>query len=370
MTNGLLIDEAKKVIGNKMELDYFSRFAGTIIFRQHKEKISKPEIESIQQSLLELGIYSQVQESRAEYLLRILAEFPKAKKENKNINLLLFALTIITTILTGALHVGVNPFESWSNLFSGIPYAFAILAILGAHEMGHYFYALKHRIYATLPYFLPIWWPGFGFGTLGAFIKMKSPIHNKKALFDVGIAGPIAGFVLSIMFLIIGFSLLPDSTGVIQYVETIHEWSPNGEGAFTIGDSILFDFIKAFMGADHLPMWEIYHFPFIFAGWIGLFVTSLNLMPIGQLDGGHISYALFGRNAKYIAIAAFIALALLNLYSSNWLLWTVLILFVIRLKHPPTLDDSIELDENRKILGYISYLVFITCFSPSPFYIS
>ena len=370
LNNGLLIDETKKIVGDKMELDYFSRFAGTIIFRQDKNKISKDEIEQIQNTMSSNGIYSQIQESNFEYLLRILAEFPKVKRENRRINLLLFVLTIITATMTGAMNIWNDPFASWSNLFSGIPYAFGIIAILGSHEMGHYYYALKYKIHATLPYFIPIWWPGFGFGTLGAFIKMKSPIPNKKALFDVGIAGPIAGFIVSLFFLFLGFSLLPDEQGVIKYVETMHEWSETGKDSFTLGGSILFNFIKSLMGADHLPMWEIYHFPYIFAGWIGLFVTALNLMPIGQLDGGHISYALFGKNAKIIAVIAFVALALLNFYSSNWLLWTVLIFFVIRLKHPPTIDDSIELDENRKILGYFSYLIFITCFSPSPFFIS
>jgi membrane-associated protease RseP (regulator of RpoE activity) len=370
LNNGLLIDEAKRIISNKMELDYFSRFAGTIIFRQDKDKISKSEIEEIQNKMISKGIYSQLQESKFDYLLRVLAEFPKVKPENRRINLLLFLTTIITTTMTGAINIWNNPFASWSDLFSGIPYAFGIIAILGSHEMGHYYYSLKYKIYATLPYFLPIWWPGFGFGTLGAFIKMKSPIPNKKALFDVGIAGPIAGFIVSLLFLILGFSLLPDDRDIIAYVETMHPWTETGEGSFTLGGSILFNFIKSIMGAEHLPMWEIYHFPYIFAGWIGLFVTALNLMPIGQLDGGHISYALFGKKARFIAIIAFIALALLNLYSANWLLWTVLIFFVIRLKHPPTMDDTLELDENRKILGYISYIIFITCFSPTPFYFS
>jgi len=370
LNNGVLNDEAKRIIGDKMELDYFSRFAGTTIFRKNKENISKQEIENIQQNLLIAGIYSQVQESRSEYLLRILAEFPKVKKENRKINLLLFVLTIITTTMTGAINIWNDPFASWENLFSGIPYAFGIIAILGSHEMGHYYYSLKNKVYATLPYFLPIWWPGFGFGTLGAFIKMKSPIPNKQALFDIGIAGPIAGFVVSLFFLIFGFLLLPDERGIVEYVETMHPWTATGEGSFSLGSSILFDFIKSQMGANHLPMWEIYHFPYIFAGWIGLFVTALNLMPIGQLDGGHISYAMFGKKAKYIAIIAFIALALLNLYSSNWLVWTILIFFVIRLKHPPTMNDSIELNDNRKFLGYVSYIIFITCFSPTPFYFS
>ena len=370
MNNGTLNEIAREIIGDRMDLDYFSRFAGSTVFRKGKENISRTEIEEIQKTLLSSGIYSQIQESKYEYLLRVLAEFPKVKKENIKINALLFFLTIITTTMAGAMNLNNNPFAGWDSFFSGVPYAFAILMILGFHEMGHYYYSIKNKIYATLPYFLPIWWPAFGFGTLGAFIKMKSPIPNKKALFDVGIAGPIAGFIVSLFFLFLGFSMLPGESGVVAYIETMHPWSPAGEGALTLGSSVLFDFIKTMMGAEYLPMWEIYHFPYIFAGWIGLFVTALNLMPIGQLDGGHISYALFGEKSKIIAIIAFIALALLNLYSSNWLLWTILIFFVIRLKHPPTMDDGIELDKQRKNLGYISYIIFITCFSPNPFFIS
>ena len=108
--------------------------------------------------------------------------------------------------------------------------------------------------------------------------------------------------------------------------------------------------------------------PMAYAGWAGLFVTALNLLPIGQLDGGHISYALLGKKAKFIGILAFVALALLNFYATNWLLWTLLILFLIRLKHPPTLNDRIDLDRKRKILAWISYLIFISCFSPKPLY--
>jgi membrane-associated protease RseP (regulator of RpoE activity) len=267
--------------------------------------------------------------------------------------------------------VGNDPFLTLEGLFSGIPYAVAILSILGAHEMGHYLYAKKYRINATLPYFIPLFIPlFFNIGTLGAFIKMRSPIPNKQALFDVGIAGPIAGFLMSLFFLFIGFNLLPDLEGIKEYIGQMHPWSEDGAGALTLGNPILFELIRVLMGATYLPMYEVYHFPFIFAGWLGLFVTALNLMPIGQLDGGHISYALLGEKAKYVAIGAFIALALLNFYSTNWILWTILILLVIRLKHPPTLNDNIELDSNRRTLAWISYIMFVTCFSPMPIYFS
>ena len=354
-----------------MDLDHFSSLYGSVIFRQDKDKLSENELKQIQSALISSGIYSQIQPTNNEYLLRLLLEYSKVRRENTRVNLVLLIATIITTTLTGALLVGSDPFSTLEGLLSGIPYALAIMCILGAHEMGHYLYAKKYRIYATLPYFIPFFIPlFFNIGTLGAFIKLRSPIPDKKALFDVGIAGPIAGLVASLFFLFLGFSLLPDIEGVKAYVTQMHEWSETGAGALTLGNPILFDLIRTMMGGEHLPMYEAYHFPFIFAGWIGLFVTALNLMPIGQLDGGHISYALLGDKAKFVAIGAFVALALLNFYSLNWIVWTILILLVIRLKHPPTLNDNIELDSNRRTLAWTSYLIFITCFSPMPLYLS
>jgi len=365
-----IIKIANKIINNRMDLDYLSSLYGTVIFRQEKEKISESELQQIQSALIASGIYSQIQKTTKEYLLRLLLEYSKVKQENTRINLILFMITILTTTLTGAILKGSDPFMTLEGLAKGFPYAFAILSILGAHEMGHYLYAKKYKIYSTLPYFIPFFIPAFNIGTLGAFIKMRSPIPDKRALFDVGIAGPIAGLIVSLFFLFLGFSLLPDLEGVKEYVTQIHDWSETGEDALTLGDPLLFDLIRTLMSGEHLPMYEVYHFPFIFAGWIGLFVTALNLMPIGQLDGGHISYALLGEKAKFVAIAAFIALALLNFYSTNWILWTILILLVIRLKHPPTLNDKIELDSNRKSLAWTSYIIFVTCFSPMPLYFS
>ena len=368
MKSKQIIEVAEKIINGRMELDYISSLYGSVIFRQDKDEISENELKQIQSALLSNGIYSQIQSTTKEYLLRLLLEYSKVKRENTRINLILFILTILTTTLTGSMLIGNNPFSTLTGLFEGIPYAIAILCILGAHEMGHYLYAKRYRIYATLPYFIPFFIPGFSIGTLGAFIKMRSPIPDKKALFDVGVAGPIAGFIVSLFFLFLGFSMLPDIEGVKEYITQIHEWSMTGENALTLGNPLLFEFIRNIMDGEHLPMYEVYHYPYIFAGWIGLFVTSLNLMPIGQLDGGHISYALLGDRAKYVAIGAFIALALLNFYSLNWILWTILILLVIRFKHPPTLNDKIELDPNRKILAWLSYILFITCFSPMPIY--
>jgi membrane-associated protease RseP (regulator of RpoE activity) len=371
MKSKQIIAIAEKVINGKMELDYISSLYGSVIFRQEKEKLTEIELNQIQAALFSNGIQSQIQDTNREYLLRLLIEYSKVKKENTRVNLVLFIATIITTTLTGAFFAGSDPFSTLQGLISGVPFAFALLMILGAHEMGHYLYAKKYQIYATLPYFIPFFLPFiFNIGTFGAFIKLRSPIPNKRALFDVGVAGPFAGLAVSLFFLILGFSQLPDLEGVKAYVSQIHPWSDTGLDALTLGNPILFELIRTMMGGTHLPMYETYHFPFIFAGWIGLFVTAINLMPIGQLDGGHITYALFGEKSKFVAIGAFILLAVLAIFSTNWIVWTILILIFIRFKHPPTLNDTIELDPNRRVLAWLSYIIFIVCFTPTPIFLS
>ena len=365
-----LIENSRRIIADRMVLDFFSRLFGTVVYRQKKDKISLQEIESIQKALLANGIHSQLQVTSREYVLQVLAEFAQHKKENIRINIILFLATLTTTCLTGAMLAGRDPFENFHNFIWGIPYAFSLLIILGAHEFGHYWYARRHRLYATLPYFLPFFIPYFSFGTFGAFIKIKSPIPDKRALMDVGIAGPLAGFIMSLIFIISGFWQLPDLEGVKLYVSQIHPWAGDGSGALTLGSSLLFDFLRNLMGVEYLPMYEVYHFPYIFAGWIGLLVTALNLIPIGQLDGGHISYALFGKRAYYVAWFAFLAMVVLSFFFPNWYLWILLIFFVIRLKHPPTMNDQIPLDPGRRVLAWCSYLIFITCFLPSPIYTS
>jgi membrane-associated protease RseP (regulator of RpoE activity) len=365
----VLIENSKNIIKDRLILDYFSRVYGSVIYRQDKDLISIQEIETIQQTLLAEGIHSQLQVTPREYLLRIIAEYSRPKKTNIKINAVLFLVTLLTTCLTGAMLAGVDPFENLRNILWGLPYSLSLLFILGAHEFGHYWYARRHRINATLPYFIPFFIPYFSFGTFGAFIKIKSPIPDKRALLDVGLAGPLAGFIMSLIFILIGFWQLPDLQGVKMYVSQIHPWAEDGSGALTLGSSILFDFLRDLTGTGYLPMYEIYHFPYIFAGWIGLLVTALNLIPIGQLDGGHISYALFGKKAYIVAWFAFLAMIGLSFFFPNWYLWILLIFFVIRLKHPPTMNDQIQLGGGRRILAWCSYLIFITCFSPMPLYI-
>jgi membrane-associated protease RseP (regulator of RpoE activity) len=311
-------------------------------------------------------------------------------KDNYLIHIGLFILTFITTTIAGAEWIrGVmGPYE-FSFLAKGLPYSISIMFIIGSHEFGHYFAARFHKVKATLPYFLPC--PsisGFlNFGTFGAVIKTQSPVHTKKAMFDIGVAGPLAGFVACLIVLVYGFTHLPGK----EYLLAIHPdfFSPDyGKGGIELkfGDTLLFSFLRMALTSpkDFIPpMTEIYHYPYLCVGWFGLFITSMNMLPIGQLDGGHISYSLFGGKKHFrisvISIIIVFLLGLIGLFEylfnlnfaigwAGWIFWALVLFFIIKLKHPPVYDDT-ELDVKRKILGYISLFILIISFSPNPFII-
>jgi membrane-associated protease RseP (regulator of RpoE activity) len=298
------------------------------------------------------------------------------------LNILLFLATILTTMMMGASLIGYGIdviFENPFQILHGWEYSFAVLFILTCHEFGHYFAARWHKLNVTLPFYIPLPIPGaFHFGTMGAFIRLKSPLPNRRALMDVAVAGPLAGFVVSLGFLFYGYATLPDLTGIIAHVETIHPWPTTAEEqafALTLGESLLFSFFNNVMGGGILPMSEVYHFPFIFAGWVGLLVTALNLLPIGQLDGGHIVYALLGKRASIASRLAFLGLIGLSVFllldrgplGTMWLPWLI-ILSLIGLRHPPTYNDMMELTPGRRFSGQVCILIFFICFTPLPIY--
>ena len=276
------------------------------------------------------------------------------KRPNVLVNIILFIFTIGTTLLAGALQQGVNPIQDPSRIVEGLPFSAALLFILLSHEMGHYLVSKKHHIDVTLPYFIPA--PTF-IGTFGAFIKMRSPVLDKKALLDVGAAGPLAGVIVTIPILIIGLNL-----SEVKMLEVPIE------GGFILGSSLVLSFLtKIILGS--LP--ENYHIiihPLGFAGWIGLLVTSLNLIPVGQLDGGHIAYAVFGRKTVIISKVVLIALLGLGMWGSQiWFFWAIILFVFLGIKHPPPLDYDIPLDKKRKAIGLITLFVFIVTFIPVPF---
>lgn len=388
----------------------------------------------------------------------------------------LFLLTFVTVTFSGMLWVGQSAGEP--DLLEMIPesalFATLLLLFLGVHEFGHYLAALKHGVRVTMPYFIPV---PFGIGTMGAVIRIKEHIRTTIPLFDIGIAGPLAGFVVSLGILLIGLFTLPPPTFIshfaghelmVEYIEregtfpdtpllsageglenTIQGGVSGGEIAeeetregemlqgdvIYIGNTLLYLFLTSFF--DNVPpMFEMYHYPFLFAGWLGLFFTALNLMPMGQLDGGHILYSLTGHKTQrltarclfavlvtlggmeavplltstllefapgfYISSFLIWAILLLNLlrkaYNRNhiwvfsvwtgsllftvlwllfvkesltdqgsliWLVWSFFVAWFVKLEHPPTLSVQ-PLDRRRKVLGWVSMIIFVLCFSFQP----
>lgn len=241
-------------------------------------------------------------------------------------------------------------------LWRGLPYALSILAILGAHELGHYFTARRHNLAVTLPYFIPF---PFGlFGTFGAFIQLREPLRNRKALVDVGASGPLAGLIVTIPILLIG--LATSQTG------------PINPGGIVEGNSVLYALSKFAVFGEFLPNGQIdvYVNQLAWAGWTGLFVTGLNLIPLGQLDGGHVMYALLGRRARLIFYPLIGVLALLTVLSSGSLIFILLLLILLGRTYAVPLDDISPLDKRRRRIALFTLVVFVLVFVPVPLTIS
>jgi membrane-associated protease RseP (regulator of RpoE activity) len=268
------------------------------------------------------------------------------------LHIILFIVTFLTTLTAGALQKGINIIAEPERIIEGFPFAGTLMTILLCHELSHYIASRKHHTKATLPYFIPA--PSI-IGTFGAFIKMKSPIITRRALIDIGASGPIAGFIVSVIACIVGLSM--------SEVVSI----PHAEGMLSLGDSILFSFLSKIAIGVTPNSHDILLHPVAFAGWIGLFVTSLNLIPVGQLDGGHIAFAILGKRHKYISIVLVVILAVLGIiYWEGWALWAVLML-ILGIKHPPVLYWEVPLDPKRKFIGILTFIIFIITFIPLPF---
>jgi membrane-associated protease RseP (regulator of RpoE activity) len=253
--------------------------------------------------------------------------------------------TVITRVWTDPELLGI-----------GLSFAFSALLILLAHELGHYVYCRRYGIDSTPPYFLPV---PFNFGTFGAFIKIKSAIRSKRELFDVGIAGPIAGFVMLIPFLLYGVAhseILPMPPPGTYPAEV---------GVYVPGRCLALELaIRLFHGPVPEGMAINYH-PMALGAWLGLFATSLNLLPLGQLDGGHILYAATGRLQRRLALPLWALLGLTGYFWPGWLLWSLLIL-LIGLYHPPVVDETTPLDPARRRLAWLALLMFLLSFMPVP----
>ena len=281
-----------------------------------------------------------------------------AERPNWGLHWLLFIATIATTTWAGALHAGVNLLQQPARFAVGLPYSLGLLLILGAHELGHYFTARAHSIRVTPPYFIPV---PFALGTFGAFIKIKSLTPNRRALFDVAVAGPLAGLVFAIPAMLIG----------LRYSEVIPGNLPaaTGYAGVNIGSSVLLACLaKLSLGASVLQGNHLLLHPLAFAGWLGLIVTALNLLPIGQLDGGHMSHALFGsHNARGISMVAMAGLFLLALFVWQGLMfWAFIVFFIAGTRDAPAANDVSPVGLPRKALGYFTFLLLLLIIVPVP----
>ncbi len=281
------------------------------------------------------------------------AQKVQAESDEITAGRLLFHLFLLgLTVLTTTFAVG---FFWLGGFWEGAVYSFTVLAILGAHEMGHYIACRWYGVRATLPFFIPVPIPPVG--TFGAFIKIKSPIPSRRALFDIGIAGPLAGFVFALPAAFVGHYFAAPST--VTEVP---------EGSITINDPLLFQFL---LRALHLPP-AVEINPVWWAAWVGVFMTALNLLPIGQLDGGHVTYAVFGRRGHrltaWASYATVIALAIFSVKNGswNWVVFAALLTLVIRVGHPPVIDESEPLGLARIMVAIVGLLVFVLSFIPLP----
>jgi membrane-associated protease RseP (regulator of RpoE activity) len=307
----------------------------------------------------------------------------KPKRFGIWLNVLLFILTFLSTTMAGVQWLNRDPLV-FSNFKLGLTYSILIIAFLSFHEFGHYFAAKVHKVKVTLPFYIPFPLVLNPFGTMGAVIRIREHIKSRKALFDIGLAGPVSGFVAAFAMLVYGMTQLPP----FEYIYAIHpEYQTTGvpTSGFSFGPNLLYIVLAKLLTSSPdvflPPMNEMYHYPFLCVGWFGMLVTALNLLPVGQLDGGHIIYALFGSNHKYIAriffgitlgmgllgLLPFIGINFLAEYGLlNWLVWALLMFFVIRVDHPPFYDPE-PIGTGRKLWGLFGFFMFISSFTPVPF---
>jgi membrane-associated protease RseP (regulator of RpoE activity) len=280
-------------------------------------------------------------------------------------HVLLFLLTLATTTLVGTNHYGAFLAEfrkddiafSWTLLRGGLWYSLTILAILGSHEMGHYLACRWYKVDATLPFFLPLP-PPFFTGTLGAVIRIREPFPTRTVLFDIGVAGPIAGFLVLVPALFIGMNL---STLVPAPTDTT--------GLIYLGEPLLFRAASRIVFGAIADSQTVSMHPMVLAAWFGMLATALNLLPFGQLDGGHITYATLGRLSTPISMATVGTAIVMTIISSSWIVMTIMMLVMLYLlgpRHPRVIYEYEPLGRGRRAIAVLALIILVLCFTPVP----
>jgi membrane-associated protease RseP (regulator of RpoE activity) len=357
------VEFLKKEVGKLFpfyDLNYENNTA--IFFCRIDNNSLEENFNTLREILIKNNYIPILRNEKGEDLIYIIRK-PFRREKSILTNIILIISTIITTVTTGSiLYIGY--YDIWSipdpimifhlnNLFyGGLLFALPLMSILFIHEMGHYFISKKHGIRTSLPFLIPVppILPNFNIGTFGALISSHDPMPDRKALFDVGISGPLAGFIVAIPVTIIGLMISTPS---------ITNESITGE--LMLGPSILFSYLSSWILNVSLDT-PIDLSLTAFAGWIGLLITSLNLLPAGQLDGGHIFRSVLGKNQKYVGWFAVIIMIF-----TGWTFFALIIILLMGMMHPPPLNDNTELDIKRKILFFIPLAILILCYIPFPF---
>src|SRR6266571_3753549 len=306
--------------------------------------------DGLRQELVPKDYIPTITQERGETLVHVQRR-PRMRFARRQVNLLLLTLPSIV-FFGGAWNwssYSGEPILSVASIgYGSLFFSLPLLTILGSHEMGHYLVAKRYKVQASLPFFLPSLPP---LGTLGAFISLRDPIPNRRALLDIGVSGPLVGFAIAIPVTLVGLALSTASPSL-----------PPSVAGEQIQASLLFNFLSLFFP---LPDSFVMH-PLAFAGWVGLFVTAINLLPAGQLDGGHVARALFGRNQFYLSWAAILLLFTMSYFYIGWIFFAFLIL-MLGARHPPPLNDLTRLDPVRKLVGIAAVVILFLTFVPVPF---
>ena len=352
------IELLKKEVGQRFPF-YETKFSEkvAIFFCRIDTNTLDQNFEDLRISLSKKQYIPMLKYQDGEHLIYVIKK-PKVKTRPIWINIVLFFITIISTTVAGSLQwvsIYNAPFNDIIKpfyLINGFIYfSIPLMLILGIHEMGHYYASKKHNLDASLPFFIPLP-PPFILGTFGALISTREPIPDRKTLLDVGIAGPLSGFLVAIPVALFG----------LFFMQTNPILPINGENSFTIVSPLILEGLSSFFT---IPKDVIMH-PTFFAGWVGLFLTSVQLLPVGQLDGGHIARALLKEKSKYLGYIVITVVLILGLFYTGWFFLAFIILFLIGTSHQPPLNEYSTLDNNRKILAIIGFIIFIICFAPIP----
>ncbi len=353
-TLGAEVERLKSIVSSQFEVyDIRVTYDAVVFFVDCNSATLESNFDSIRRTLVPINYIPFLQKRGGEYTITVGKRKPVGRKGNIP-NIILLAATLISTTIAGAFlwagYYNSNNIWTLGSFLNGMVYFVTpVMLILGTHEMGHFLVARRFRVNASLPYFIPSIPP---LGTLGAFISIRDPFPNRKALLEIGIAGPIAGFLVTIPVAFVGFYLT-------QMNPVLSPPLTPGTQVFTV--PYLYSLmLSLFPFSSNLNI-----FPTAFAAWVGFFATALNLLPAGQLDGGHVARALLGEKSKYLGWAAILGMVLLSFEFESWILIALFVLLV-GVRHPPPLNDISKLKVSRKMLGVVALAMFLVTFTPFP----